>query len=64
MNSKVKDLICGMEIDEKTAVTKSEYMGKTYYFMSASNKITFDENPAKYIEGGEQEMVKDSNMKI
>lgn len=64
MNSKVKDLICGMEIDEKTAVAKSDYKGKTYYFMSASNKITFDENPAKYTEGGEQEMVKDSKIKM
>lgn len=60
----VKDLVCGMEIDEKTAAAKSEYMGKTYYFMSLGNKKAFDENPAKYTEGGGQEMAKDSGMKM
>ncbi len=54
------DLICGMEVDEKTAPVKSEYMGKTYYFMSPGNKKAFDENPAKYTEGGVQEMAGDS----
>jgi hypothetical protein len=28
--SMVKDPVCGMNVDEKTATLKSEYMGKTY----------------------------------
>ena len=38
-----KDPIYGMKVDEKTAPAKSEYMGKTYYFMSPGNKKAFDE---------------------
>ena len=51
-----KDLVCGMEVDEKTAAAKSEHMGKTYYFCSPGCKKAFDENPAKYTGGGRQEM--------
>ena len=51
-----KDLVCNMEVDEKTAPAKSEHMGKTYYFCAPGCKKAFDENPAKYIEGGGQAM--------
>ncbi|MBS7619507.1 YHS domain-containing protein [Candidatus Bathyarchaeota archaeon] len=47
----VKDPICGMNVDEKTAKFKSEYMGKTYYFCSQMCKATFDKSPAKYAGG-------------
>ncbi len=43
-----KDPICGMEVNEKKAAGKSEYMGKTYYFCAPGCKKTFDANPAKY----------------
>ena len=46
------DPVCGMEVDEKTAPAKSEHMGKTYYFCAPGCKKAFDENPAKYTEGG------------
>jgi YHS domain-containing protein len=46
-----KDVICGMNVDEKTAKLKSDYMGKTYYFCSQMCKTTFDKNPAKYAGG-------------
>ena len=46
-----KDLICGMEVNEKTAKHKTEYRGKTYYFCSQMCKTTFDRNPAKYSSG-------------
>ena len=26
-----KDVVCGMEVDPKTAAAKTEYEGKTYY---------------------------------
>jgi YHS domain-containing protein len=40
-----KDLICGMDVDEKKAKFKTDYMGKTYYFCSAMCKQKFDANP-------------------
>lgn len=45
----VKDPVCGMEVDEKRAPARSEYMGKTYYFCSSACKKTFDQNPTKYV---------------
>ncbi len=51
-----KDPVCGMEVDEKSAPAKSEHMGKTYYFCSPGCKKSFDDNPAKYTEGGGHEM--------
>lgn len=45
----VKDPVCGMMIDEKTAAGKSEYQGKTYYFCAPVCKTRFDENPQKYL---------------
>lgn len=45
-----KDLVCGMNVDEKTTRFRSEHAGKTYYFCSPSCKEDFDRNPAKYVE--------------
>ena len=45
----VTDLVCGMEIDEKTAKWKSEYKGHPYYFCGPMCKLEFDENPQKHI---------------
>jgi YHS domain-containing protein len=44
----VKDPVCGMTIDEKTAKGQSEYNGQTYYFCATICKTRFDQNPAKY----------------
>ncbi len=44
-----KDLVCGMEVDEKTSKLKSEYKGKTYYFCASMCKQKFDKNPEKYV---------------
>lgn len=46
----VSDIVCGMEIDEKTAKWKSEYKGKTYFFCGPTFKQEFDEKPVKYIK--------------
>jgi YHS domain-containing protein len=43
----VKDVVCGMTVDPKTAV-KSEYQGQTYYFCSNGCKTQFDKDPAKF----------------
>ena len=53
-DTKVKDVVCGMTIDPKTAAAKSEYQGKTYYFCAAGCKKAFDANPAKYTGSGAQ----------
>jgi YHS domain-containing protein len=45
-----KDPVCGMEVDEKTARYKTEYLGKTYYFCSSICKEKFEKNPQKYIK--------------
>ncbi len=47
------DPVCGMEVNEKNALT-SEYGGKTYYFCSAGCKAAFDENPRKYLPEGHE----------
>ena len=44
------DLVCKMEVDEKTAKFTSEYKGETYYFCSPSCKKTFDQNPENFID--------------
>ncbi len=45
----VKDIVCGMTIDPKTAAAKSEYKGQMYYFCSKGCKAQFDKNPEKYV---------------
>jgi YHS domain-containing protein len=45
----VKDPVCGMDIDPKTAAGKSDYQGKTYYFCSQGCKKAFDKEPQKYV---------------
>ena len=43
-----RDPVCGMDVDEKKAVVKSDYKGKTYYFCAQGCKIAFDKEPEKY----------------
>jgi Cu+-exporting ATPase len=45
----VKDPVCGMMIDEKTAAAKSEYQGQTYYFCMEMCKTKFDSDPGRYV---------------
>jgi len=45
-----KDPVCGMNVDEKTATLKSEYMGKTYYFCNQLCKTVFDNNPQRFTD--------------
>lgn len=49
MSQTVKDPVCGMEIDPKTAAGKTEYQGQTYYFCSTGCKKAFDKEPQKYV---------------
>ena len=45
----VKDLVCGMDVDEKTVKHKTTYQGQTYYFCAPGCKIAFEKTPEKYI---------------
>jgi len=44
-----KDPVCGMEVDEKKAVT-TEYKGKVYYFCCLACKAAFDKEPERYLK--------------
>ncbi len=46
-----KDLVCGMEVEEKRATATSTYKGATYYFCAKGCKIAFDKEPEKYLGG-------------
>ncbi len=54
MANTVKDPVCGMDIDPKTAAGKSEYKGQTYYFCSTGCKKDFDKEPEKYTAGNHE----------
>ena len=45
---KVKDPVCGMEIESEKAFTKREHMGQTLYFCSQDCVNKFDADPHKY----------------
>lgn len=44
-----KDLVCGMQVNEKTAAGKREYKGETYYFCSSGCQAAFEKEPEKYV---------------
>jgi P-type Cu+ transporter len=46
----VKDLVCGMTIDPKTAAATRVYEGTTYYFCAQGCAKAFDKDPKKYIQ--------------
>ncbi len=47
----VKDVVCGMMVDPKTAPARSEYRGTTYFFCAKGCKVAFDKDPGKYLAG-------------
>ncbi len=48
--AQVKDPVCGMMIDDKSAVGTSQYKGTQYFFCSNDCKVEFDENPDDYAQ--------------
>ncbi len=54
MAEKVKDPVCGVEIDKDEAVATSEHMGQTYYFCSVACKESFEKEPMKYVKSGKR----------
>lgn len=47
--TKVKDLVCGMDVDPATAKYKLEHAGKPYFFCSAGCLEKFRADPDKYL---------------
>lgn len=48
-----KDLVCGMDVDEREATEKglkSEYQGQAYYFCGPGCKRQFDKDPEAFIK--------------
>ena len=45
-----RDVVCGMDVDPKTAPAQSEYNGKTYYFCAPGCKKQFDSDPATFVK--------------
>ncbi|HKM51893.1 MAG TPA: heavy metal-binding domain-containing protein, partial [Isosphaeraceae bacterium] len=50
--ARVRDPVCGMEIDAASAAGRSKFAGTTYSFCSASCKQKFDGDPGRYLSGG------------
>lgn len=44
-----KDVVCGMNVDEKKTQFKSEYMGQKYFFCSTNCKQKFDKEPRQFM---------------
>ncbi|NQT75279.1 MAG: YHS domain-containing protein [Candidatus Omnitrophica bacterium] len=49
MGDKVKDLVCGMEIEKDTAKGPVEHMGQKFYFCSPGCREKFEKEPMKYM---------------
>lgn len=48
--ARVKDPVCGMEIEQEDAVASTEYEGSTYYFCSEDCREAFEEDPEDYAD--------------
>ncbi len=46
---KVKDPVCGMDVDPEKAAGSSDYNGKVTYFCSSKCKTRFDADPASFL---------------
>jgi Cu+-exporting ATPase len=57
--AQVKDPVCGMQVEEKTAAGTSTYEGTTYYFCSDKCLREFEVNPHKYLGKATEEVKKD-----
>lgn len=49
----VKDLVCGMQVDEKYPPARATYKEKEYFFCCEHCKKAFEDDPEKYL--GQQE---------
>jgi Cu+-exporting ATPase len=47
---KVTDPVCGMTIEQESAVATATHEGKNYYFCSESCRAAFVERPQHYVK--------------
>ena len=59
-----KDPICGMTVDEKTAVARTVYKGTTYYFCAHGCLRAFLQEPEKYLKLKEINVVREFNAAV
>ena len=57
----VKDLVCGMELDERHSRESFEYRGRSYYFCSVGCRAEFQRHAEDYaeraqVEGGKEDV--------
>lgn len=45
----VKDPVCGMNVDPKSAAGEAVFEGQTYYFCSAGCRKAFEQDPRKFV---------------
>ena len=50
------DPVCGMTVDETTAVAATEHHGATYHFCSKGCEVRFRANPERFLAGGHEPM--------
>lgn len=53
-SNRVKDPVCGMDVDPKKTSHTFEHAGKTYYFCSPGCRANFVKEPAKYLKAATQ----------
>lgn len=58
------DPVCRMKIGEDTAVEKTEYKGRAYYFCGKECGERFEKEPEKYLEKGKAGIVSDEGLTI
>lgn len=47
----VKDLVCGMEVDDQQAAASVNYQEQTYYFCCQGCQRQFEKDPEAYLKG-------------
>ncbi|WGJ16634.1 heavy metal translocating P-type ATPase [Methylocapsa sp. D3K7] len=60
----VKDPVCGMDVDPRTAGHSAEMGGATYYFCSQGCKTKFIANPDSYVNKQPKPLVRDGDATI
>jgi P-type Cu+ transporter len=45
----IRDHVCQMDVDERTATAQTDYEGDTYYFCSEKCKDRFEADPERYV---------------
>jgi len=59
-----KDVVCGMQVDEKKAPATSSYQGERYVFCGQQCKDKFDRNPEQYAKSGQSAQQKQTEPSV